>query len=642
MTEKNTGKFILLGLDGACPDVFAEAIAGGFLPNFKRLREMGCWGDNVPFPSAVTPGNWTSVATGSKPRTNGISDFKMHTPGAPLDEMHDVFSKEQNHRAEFLWDAWSDRGHKTATISFVGSLPQTKPLHLSIGNDGSPSENCVPYTIAPSRALAAGALNPVGPYDWKEHETVSLHPPCADPEIPGFTSAASFHLTIRAANPGYTGEHPLRIHLGARNGCETAVVEDGARKIVVGKREWTPFIARAFRRRNSDFQKFQSRQLIDDEVMAEFRLRLVELDLSKGDLLLYVSAVCPARFFSTDTEATNVLRARFGPYNENLAISRLLTGCLDEAGFHDEFRQAGVWQAHAAVHLVNELGCKAVLTKWHAFDKFYHFFMQKIDPAALSYDPAQHERYENVHKMLLRIADEMVGIVLNGLKPDTSLVVMSDHGLMPSRRAAWVNRLLVKRGYLFYSKDERGQVAIDWGRTRAYVSAYLLLNANLKGRDPQGIVEPGEEHERLKTELIALLKDWKDPKTGQHVMSDVFDSRKDGAVYGLGSEFDGDIRYFTAPGYTLYRSAAVDGDETVTDVAGPYLGDHGSCRPTTRFGRGSEVGMFYFAGKGFRRGGKRSAPIFPCDVMPTLLHIAGEPPLAQQEGAVLHDLLDRR
>ncbi len=152
-------------------------------------------------------------------------------------------------------------------------------------------------------------------------------------------------------------------------------------------------------------------------------------------------------------------------------------------------------------------------------------------------------------------------------------------------------------------------------------------------------MEPGREHEELKRELIELLRDWRDPGTGRHVMTDVFDPGRDGAFYGLGSELDGDVRYFTAPGYSLYRSTAVDGDETVTDIHGPYLGDHGSCRPTTRFGRGGEVGIFYAAGKGFREGCARKTPVLPCDVMPTLLHIAGEAPLKQQEGAVLHELL---
>jgi predicted AlkP superfamily phosphohydrolase/phosphomutase len=623
---KSETRFIVMGLDGACPGIIEAAVSEGLLPNFQRLRERGCWADNVPFPAAVTPGNWASIATGAKPATHGISDFYMHTPGAPLDEAHGVFQKGYC-RAEFLWDAYSDRGLKAATIAFPGALPQTKPGHLAIGNDGQPAENGKPYTVAPSRALVAGALDPVGPYDWHEHERVALAPPGEGPGVAGFEPKYALQFAVEGVNPGYAGRHDFTLYLGHLHGREGGVLVEGDRSLPLGKREWTPFLEKTFARE------------VGGEVVGEFRLRIVELDLEAGDLLLYVSTVYPKYDFSSDPEVTRALRDRFGPYNDNLVISRLLMGWLDAEGFRDEFRLQGLWEARAAVALVNELGYRAVFAKWHAFDKFYHFFMHKIDPEATGYVPQEAERYESLHRIVLEIADEMIGVLLDGLGEGTSLVVISDHGLMASRRALWVNRLLAQRGYLHFGRDESGKVRVDWSRTRAYVSAFQLLNVNLVGRDPEGIVQPGEEYESLKRELTELLRGWTDPETGAHVMTDVFDPRTDGAFYGLGSELDGDVRYFAAPGYSLYRSTDVDGEGLVTDITGPFLGDHGSGRPTTRFGRGSEVGIFYAAGRGFAHRPKRPTPIFPCDVTPTLLQITGEAPLAQQEGAVLHDLL---
>jgi len=639
--ETGMSKFIVLGLDGACPDIIHDEIENGRMPNFKRLREMGCRADNLPFPSAVTPGNWTAIATGSKPWTIGISDFCMHTPGEPLDEMHEVFSKRTNNRAQFAWDALSDRGVRVATIAFPGALPQTSPNHLAIGNYGCPAENADPYTLAPSRALVAGDLNPVGPYDWREYESVTLGPPEDGPGVDGFEAAFSLRFTVRATNPGYSGEVPFTLLLGHLGSKPAGALIDGKRAIVVGTREWTPFIEKRFRRDPELLASWVLSPPRDDSVTAEVRMRIVELDLERGELLLYISTVYPKRDFATDQELADDLRDRFGPYSDNLVISRLLMGWLDDEAFYDEFRLQGVWEARAAIYLVNERGFAGVFAKWHAFDKFYHLFMQKIDPAALNYDPSERERYERLHRKVLAIGDEMVGIALDGLRDDTSLVVISDHGLMASRRAAWVNRLLARHGYIHYAMGEAGKVLIDWSRTRAYVSSFLLLNLNLKGRDPDGIVEPGQEAERLIAELVELLRGWKDPETGTHIMADVFEPKKDGAFYGLGSGLDGDIRYFTAPGYTLYRSISVDGDPLVTDVAGPYLGDHGSCRPSARFGRGGEIGIFYAAGRGFRRNHVRLHPILPCDVMPTLLHIAGQAPTAHQEGAVLRDLLAR-
>lgn len=638
--------FILLGLDGACPGVIEKAIEDGLMPNLKRMRDMGCWADNIPFPSAVTPGNWDAIATGAKPATIGISDFAMHTPGLPLNEMHDVFTKDHCN-AEFLWDAYSDRGHKVATIAYPGSLPNTRPNHLAIGNSGNPGENTPPHGIARNRGIVTGGYQPHGPYDWKEYEEADLTAPTVKPDCPGFTPRYELKLKVAASNAGFSGEHELVLSLGELAGKPAGVLLDAHSSPAsdmsysppFAVREWSPYIEREFTRTFGPLSRWIKTDHDSETITGEFRVRIVHLDLDKAQLVLYVGSVYPKYAFSSSLDETRPLRDKLGPYSDDLPESRFLIGCLDEDGWYDEFRLQAMWEARAAVELVNNMGYRGVFTKWHAFDKYYHFLMNRIDPIAPDFNPNEFDYYEGLHNKLIAIADEMIGTVLDNLNDDTDLIVISDHGLMASRRSVWVNRLLAQHGYINYEIGPDGKAIVDWARTRAYVSAFMILNANLKGRDPDGIVEPGEEHESLKLELIELLRGLKDPQTGRHVMSEVFDPIKDGACYGMGGELDGDVRYFTVPGYTLYRSIRVDGDEIVTDVVGDWHGDHGSCKPTTRYGRGGEVGIFYAAGKGFKHAGKRTMPIFPCDVVPTLLYLANERPLRTQEGAVLHDLL---
>jgi|GEM_PF-1864274 len=632
-------KIILLGLDGACPDIIDAAIESGRLPNFRKLRERGVSTYNLPFPSAVTPGNWTSIASGTKPWTNGISDFCMHTSGAPLSEMHAVFKKDAFNPIELLWDAYARRNRRAATIAYPGALPQTEVLHLAIGNSGEPAENADPWTIAPSRALVAGC-EPCGPYGWKEYESVNLRPITTSPQ-PDFKVQFEMHFVIQGKNRGYAGTHDFTLFLGTFADGPGAILRDGDALYPLRPNQWSPWLEKPFERDPTVLQKWVTQPLIPGLVSGEFRMRLTRLDLDRSVLLLYISTVYPKYDFSSDPALTKSLRNTFGPYNDNLVISRLLMEWLDPDGFRDEFRLQGLWQAHAALELVRRHGFDCVLAKWHAFDKFYHFFMHKIDPAAPGFNPAQAERYERIHRMVLGIADEMVGILLDGLQADTSLVVISDHGLMASRRCVWVNRYLAQNGFITFRPGKDGAPEVDWRHTRAYVSAFLLLNVNLKGREPQGVVEPGAEYSKTKRDLIELLRGWKDPASGQHVMSDVFDVKDEGMFYGLGSDVDGDVRYFTTAGYTLFRSISPFGDETITDVVGPYLGDHGSCRPTTRFGRGGEPGIFFAFGKGFKKGYRRYFPVTPDSVVPTLLAIAGESPLCHQEGAVIYDIMSR-
>src|SRR6185436_5303195 len=41
---------------------------------------------------------------------------------------------------------------------------------------------------------------------------------------------------------------------------------------------------------------------------------------------------------------------------------------------------------------------------------------------------------------------------------------------------------------------------------------------NVRGREPQGIVEPGEPYQELRDRIIRELGSWKDPETGDPVV----------------------------------------------------------------------------------------------------------------------------
>src|SRR5262249_60229251 len=70
-----------------------------------------------------------------------------------------------------------------------------------------------------------------------------------------------------------------------------------------------------------------------------------------------------------------------------------------------------------------------------------------------------------------------------------------------------------------------GKVAgrVDWSRQRAYCPSApgRGLWINLRGREPQGIVEPGAEYERLVADLRERLLAYRDPRTGARVVEAV-------------------------------------------------------------------------------------------------------------------------
>ena len=76
---------------------------------------------------------------------------------------------------------------------------------------------------------------------------------------------------------------------------------------------------------------------------------------------------------------------------------------------------------------------------------------------------------------------------------------------------------------LFLSFDD-----IDWSRTQAYSLGNVgQVCLNVAGREPQGCVQPGDEYEQLRDEIIARLYELRDPETGEQVVETGLSPRGD-------------------------------------------------------------------------------------------------------------------
>ena len=55
---------------------------------------------------------------------------------------------------------------------------------------------------------------------------------------------------------------------------------------------------------------------------------------------------------------------------------------------------------------------------------------------------------------------------------------------------------------------------IDWTKTKAAPSGVVNIFLNVKGRQPTGIVEPGDEYEQVRCDIIHALMAYRDPDAG--------------------------------------------------------------------------------------------------------------------------------
>jgi predicted AlkP superfamily phosphohydrolase/phosphomutase len=148
-------------------------------------------------------------------------------------------------------------------------------------------------------------------------------------------------------------------------------------------------------------------------------------------------------------------------------------------------------------------------------DRLHHVFWHYYDPEHPKYRPGN--RFENTFREYYRFLDREVGSLLEALPDDAVVILMSDHGARPMIGGVCFNDWLLRNGYLTLAEKVEGptpiaKAPIDWGRTVAWGDGgyYGRLFLNVKGREPQGVVEPSD-YERVRGELAAALESMPGP-----------------------------------------------------------------------------------------------------------------------------------
>ncbi len=148
------------------------------------------------------------------------------------------------------------------------------------------------------------------------------------------------------------------------------------------------------------------------------------------------------------------------------------------------------------------------------FDRLHHAFWKYFDPAHPKYQKGNP--YENLDVEYYKAVDERIGRLVNLFGPDVTTFILSDHGSKGMHGAFCVNQWLEQEGYLKFKTPPTGvtdidKASIDWSKTKAWGwgGYYARIFFNVRGREPNGIVDPTElENEKKKfTERVMQIKD---------------------------------------------------------------------------------------------------------------------------------------
>ncbi len=202
---------------------------------------------------------------------------------------------------------------------------------------------------------------------------------------------------------------------------------------------------------------------------------------------------------------------------------------------------------------------------------------RSMDPGHPAYTDADAQ-YRTVVADLYVEMDAVVGHAMAALGPNDLLVVMSDHGFAPWRRAVNVNSWLRDHGYLAVTNAraaaEPGLAGVDWTKTRAYAVGLNGVYLNLQGRESKGIVAPAEAS-RLSAEIAAAMEGTIDPATNGPAITKAFVTATAFAGHAYPA-LEPDIVVGYARGTRVASDSALGivGPEVFSDNREPWSGDH--------------------------------------------------------------------
>jgi len=134
--------------------------------------------------------------------------------------------------------------------------------------------------------------------------------------------------------------------------------------------------------------------------------------------------------------------------------------------------------------------------------------------------------------------DSAVGDIVKRYGNEATIIVLSDHGFANFKRQFNLNTWLRDNGYLGPAESTSVLSDVDWSQTRAYGLGINGLYVNLRGRERDGIVEPGQEKEELLNELVTKLEAVRDTN-GKQVIRKAH--RTDAAYRGAATKLAPDI-----------------------------------------------------------------------------------------------------
>jgi predicted AlkP superfamily phosphohydrolase/phosphomutase len=282
-------------------------------------------------------------------------------------------------------------------------------------------------------------------------------------------------------------------------------------------------------------------------------------------------------------------------------------------------------------------------------DRIQHCLMQYVCPEHPDYEKLKDTPVAKQTRAMYQQLDAGLAELLKRTTDDDLVIFMSDHGHQPCTRTCTMDRILQHLGFLEFGRGSlafnlirwgpgrriarrlydifklHGKVSIpaspiDWSKTRVYTSVVSTgegVSVNLKGREPEGIVEK-KDYEKVRDEVAAALDGFRDPDTGNPPIRKIY--RKEEVMSGKFLDTAPDLLLVPAPFYSLTHAKGM------VEAADWLSGDH------------RLEGVIVATGPEVTKG-RLNETVHLQDLGPTAMAALGVPSAVPRDGKVIESLV---
>lgn len=637
MTQR-VREVLVIGLDGAMSYFIKRFAEEGLLPNIHALMNEGVYAEALPCPPTDTPTNWTTIATGARTRSHGVTSFYIHVPGEPYELGQKRRSRGQLSKfckAEYLWTTADRHGIPTLVLNYPAGWPgNMKRGYVCLYT--WPMPESVPRTIAGPATLIFAKTSP--------HIK-----PCEGLGAKVGSREYAMEVSLPLEGGLIEWAEPVRICILKVNGKYRLAVQTNGRLELLDRGKWSSWITAHIR----VTPKKDGVETRGGMIKCIFKVKL--LDVSKNQIKIERSGVyttsgwiSPGGLEEEVIRETHYLEEEASLARSQSKLEYDISG--EEAQYLMRQRLIASRLARMASFLKTRVGWKICFLHYHILDGVNHRFLGYLHKDFPYYSEERAEAALNFYREAYRIVDEFVGkLIETCATPETLVVLVSDHAALPAWRTVNIRKVFLDEGLLKYRPVGKGRYFVDWASTRAFPWIEpLMVWVNLEGRDPDGIVKP-REYEDVREEVIDVLQGVRDPETGQRIATMVV-TREESWNIGMGDERTGDVVFFLKPPYTIWWGPIVDlltytatsehlDEEWLVRDQEQVTGIHGYYLPNEAVEPFTNSSMLIMKGPGLQKGLELRRPVELVDVAPTISHLLGMPPPRDNEGRIIHEAL---